>query len=447
MTSVSELAQGQVLVERYRLERQLGTGGMGVVWLACHVRTRRRVALKFVKSGGSVEQGRRLLREARAASVVRHPNIVEILDVVETSDGAPVIVMEHLEGRPLSALLIGEGKLSVERVAEVLLPVVSALGAAHAQGVVHRDIKPENVFLVEHPIATVKLLDFGVAKLTAEEGDAAATAALTSTGAIIGTPHYMAPEQIFGEREIDGRADIWALGLVMFRMLSGTLPTDAENVGQVMKLIVSGGIPSLAEVAPTVPADVVQLVDRMVSRSLRTRLSDLTEVLEVLRRYSSVEVPSFERRAQRHPVPEEEGQNVVTVTADGQRSNRPEVQPSKVGRRGGRPIWFLGVAVAIGAVVAASLNGGQQGETLLSARTPSIAILAPAKTTVAPVLAPSAESIPPINAEPSASSVASSAVLVRPSSGRPTPPKPVASSATPTPSVEPEPTVRVETQF
>ena len=240
------LEPNSIVAERYRLERRLGTGGMGVVWLAQQTKTKKWVALELAKHVGSPEQAKRLHREARAWSVIRHPNVREVYDVLEEEDGSPIIVMEYLEGRPLSALLVDEGKLSIEHAAEILLPVISAVGTAHALGIVHRDLKPDNIFLVEQPAKGIKVVDFGIAKLTATEGDAAETAGITSTGSIVGTPHYMAPEQVFGERRIDYRADVWALGLLTYRMLSGVLPTEAENVGQVMKIIVSRGIPSPA---------------------------------------------------------------------------------------------------------------------------------------------------------------------------------------------------------
>jgi serine/threonine-protein kinase len=171
--------------------------------------------------------------------------------------------------------------------------VVSAVGAAHALGIVHRDLKPENIFIEAGPPRMVKVLDFGVAKLTAAEGDAAATAGLTESGALVGTPYYMSPEQAFGERDVDHRTDVWALGLILYRCLSGVLPTRAENVGQVFKSIVARPIRPLAQAAPEVPADVAALVDKMLSRARRHRSGDLHEVTAVLERYTDVRAPEF----------------------------------------------------------------------------------------------------------------------------------------------------------
>ena len=266
---------------------------MGVVWAATHATTRGKVALKLVKRAGSDEVRARMLREARASCAVRHPHVREIYDVLETDDGTPMMVMEYLAGESLATRLDRDGTLPLSEAAALVLPVVSAVGAAHALGIVHRDLKPENIFLDEGPPPTVKVLDFGIAKLTAHEGAAAATAALTSSGALLGTPYYMSPEQTFGEKDLDHRTDVWALGLILYRCLSGVLPTQADNVGQVFKNIVARPLRPLAQAAPDLPPDVAALVDRMLSRARKNRPSDLHEVAEVLERHTEVRAPAF----------------------------------------------------------------------------------------------------------------------------------------------------------
>ena len=228
---------GAEIADRYVLARLIGEGGMGTVWAAEDTQTGDRVALKFMK--GNVvtpEQQRRFMREARAAGAVDHAAVVEVLDVVELEDGSPVIVMEHLEGESLAERLDRHGSLPLGDVATIMQTVVSAVGTAHAVGVVHRDLKPENIFLAKGKDGTeeVKVLDFGIAKLTALDGEAAQSTSLTGSGTILGTPHYMAPEQMFGEKDIDHRADIWAIGVMLYEALSGVLPTQADNVGQVL---------------------------------------------------------------------------------------------------------------------------------------------------------------------------------------------------------------------
>jgi hypothetical protein len=159
------LSAGVVVAARYRLDHRLGEGGMGEVWAATHAITRRRVAMKFLKGSASLrpEMRQRFLREARAASMVRHPNVVEVLDVFEVGGGVPVMVMDLLSGETLGARLARDKVLAVDEVAGLLLPVVEAVEAAHAMGIVHRDLKPDNIFLTKGEGSVIKVLDFGIA--------------------------------------------------------------------------------------------------------------------------------------------------------------------------------------------------------------------------------------------------------------------------------------------
>jgi serine/threonine protein kinase len=288
---------GAIIARRYRLERCLGEGGMGVVFRATHVVTRKPVALKFLKRRPDEEATtvQRFLREARAACAVRHPSVVEIYDVLELDDGSPVMVMELLSGETLAKRLEREKSVSLPEVARIMVNVCSAVGCAHSRGIVHRDLKPENIFLSETPTRTmVKVLDFGIAKLTASEGDAAHTGITTGTGTILGTPYYMAPEQLFGEKDIDHKADIWALGVILYEALYGERPTQAANIGQIYKIVMTGAMTPLAVRAPHLPADVLELVSRMLSRDRAERPADLQEVLAVLAAYTNEHVPVIE---------------------------------------------------------------------------------------------------------------------------------------------------------
>ncbi|WP_437990416.1 protein kinase domain-containing protein [Sorangium sp. So ce145] len=284
---------GAVVAGRYRLERLLGEGGMGVIWAASHTLTGKPFALKFVK-GGAVRGvvGMRLLREAKLASSVRHPNVVEVHDV-EIEGGAPVMVMELLSGESLASRLRREPRLPLGEVASIFLPVISAVGTAHALGIVHRDLKPENIFLVDGSSERVKVLDFGIAKLTATSGQDAQTTGLTESGTRLGTPCYMSPEQTFGDRQIDHRTDNWSLGLILYECLSGVLPTRADNAGQVFKIIVTGAIPPLEKVAPDVPRELARVVGRLLSTDRQARLSDLSEVARALAPFAQGAAPSF----------------------------------------------------------------------------------------------------------------------------------------------------------
>jgi serine/threonine protein kinase len=222
-----ELSTGRVILGRFRLERELGHGGMGTVWAATHTLTGKSLALKFLKasSAGDETARRRFFREARSACAVRHPHVVSVHDVIELDDGAPVMVMDLLEGESLRARLDRENTISLELLRPIVIQVLSALEALHAQGIVHRDLKPDNVFLCSAAGEGVKLLDFGIAKHVARDEasteGATDTGALTGTGAMLGTPFYMAPEQAFGEKDIDARVDLWAIGIVLYECLAG----------------------------------------------------------------------------------------------------------------------------------------------------------------------------------------------------------------------------------
>jgi hypothetical protein len=289
-----ELAAGVLIRERYRLERLIGQGGMGVVWAGEDVVAHGPVALKFLQDGaGDPDAAKRLMREARAVSAVRHPNVVQTLEVLELEDGSPVLIMELLTGESLRELLQRTPRLSLRELAEIMVPVVSAVGAAHALGIVHRDLKPENIFVARSgPDRIVKILDFGIAKLTALDGDAMRSTGNT-TGAVLGTPAYMAPEQVFGESDLDHRADIWALGLILYQGLSGVLPTEGTNVGQVLKNVLARPFEPLEQLVPEVPAGVARLVARMLSRERSDRPEDLREVLEILAPHAGERAPDF----------------------------------------------------------------------------------------------------------------------------------------------------------
>ena len=285
------LAPGAVVYGRYELETVLGEGGMGAVWGAHHTVTRRRVALKFLKRKGA-EHARRFLREARIVGALKHPNVVTIYDILHEGDDPPVMVMDWLVGEPLSGRLAREGTIPLGDLARIMTQVADAVETAHRHGVVHRDLKPENIFLCrESPQdpKEVKVLDFGIAKLTAVSGDAAKTAGLTTTGDLLGTPYYMAPEQVFGDKEMDHRADIWSLGVILYQCLAGRRPFEGENVGQILKAITMDAVAPLASVRRDLPSDLTSLVDRMLAREKEKRPEDLSGLLRVLSALSGVE--------------------------------------------------------------------------------------------------------------------------------------------------------------
>ncbi|MFI5297540.1 MAG: serine/threonine-protein kinase, partial [Polyangiales bacterium] len=256
-----ELVAGLLIADRYRLDRRLGMGGMGEVWAATHTVTGRASALKFVRTrvDSGEESKQRFEREARASTAVSHPNVIEVRDYFWLEDGTPVMVMDLLAGESLRDRLTRAGRLTVEETCTILAQVISAVGAAHAAGVVHRDLKPDNIFLArsDDGAEVAKVLDFGVAKLI---GASELPAQLTEPGVIMGTPWYMAPEQASGEHDVDERADVWAIGVIAYECLSGDRPVRGDNLGKVLLQVLSGSIAPLATVTEGVPADLIALV-------------------------------------------------------------------------------------------------------------------------------------------------------------------------------------------
>ncbi len=329
---------GDVVADKYRLVRRLGAGGMGAVWHATHVVTRRPVALKFLLSSrhGDVNARARLLREARAAAAVGHPAVVTVHDVIEVG-GAPVLVMDLLDGESLRERLEREGRLSPRVAVEIALAILSVLSAAHASGIVHRDLKPENVFIPEGGPSQARLLDFGIAKITRTDGLQGLS---TETGAMLGTPHYMAPEQAFGEKDVDGRADLWALGVLLYECLSGKRPIDGENFGQILRAMTECKVTPLSRVAPDVPPGLAEVVDALlVERGARPAEADA--VSRQLRSLS-------DGLSEAQPTPSEPG-GAKTEAATGEPVTREAPRPrGRWGRAGG--IAVLASAVVLAAV-------------------------------------------------------------------------------------------------
>jgi eukaryotic-like serine/threonine-protein kinase len=311
--SSSGAAPGALFANRYRLERTLGEGGTGVVWAAVDTETNQRVALKLLKpeAVSRTDARGRLRREGRIAAALSHPNLVQVHGIVENADGTPAIVMELLEGQSLADHLHQERKLTLSQTAYVLLPALMALKALHAKGLIHRDLKPANIFLHRSketgtPAVQVKLLDLGLVKALSLGKLALDTATLTVSGMMVGTPHYMAPEQILGESNVDQRVDVFAAGVVIYECLTGDRPTEAENLGQVLKKVLAANFPPLSEVMPECPQELSDLVKSMLAKEPADRPDSLDGAIAVLTRYADVsdtlEVPvrvSLSYRARR----------------------------------------------------------------------------------------------------------------------------------------------------
>lgn len=259
---------GSVLGEKYRVVREIGRGGMGVVFEAEHVDLGKRVAIKLMleKYANDSEALARFQREALAASRIGNGHIIDVSDIGTAPDGRTYVVMELLEGSPLAHEIETGGPMSPRRAIHIMRQVLRAVGAAHAKSIVHRDLKPDNIFLVtkDDQRDFVKLLDFGISKVMDPDLQVAATK-LTTTGVVIGTPLYMAPEQAMGS-EVDHRADIYACGVILYEMLAGRPPFDGATYAVLVSKLLTQDPAPLASVRPGLPAALVAAVHRALDK-------------------------------------------------------------------------------------------------------------------------------------------------------------------------------------
>ncbi|HEY6785667.1 MAG TPA: protein kinase, partial [Gemmatimonadales bacterium] len=259
----------RALGSAYTVDSEIGRGGMGVVYNARDERLKRRVAIKVLPPELAFREEIRLrfLREAETAARLSHPHIVPIFSVGEGPDGLVYFVMAFVDGEPLSGKLQRRGTLPPEEARRIMLETVDALGAAHAVGIVHRDVKPDNI-LLEGSRGRVMVTDFGIAKaLTSSTGPGT----LTGTGVAIGTPHYMSPEQALGEREIDGRSDLYSLGVVGYQMLVGELPFSAPTVPGLLMKQITEEAPDITSKRSDCPSELSACVMRCLDKDPEKR--------------------------------------------------------------------------------------------------------------------------------------------------------------------------------
>jgi eukaryotic-like serine/threonine-protein kinase len=284
-----QLAIGDVVAGKYRLERMLGEGGTGLVVLARHVTLGQPVAIKFLRPAlATNEVILRFEREARAISRLESEYIVAVLDVGQLPDGDPFMVMEHLEGQDL-ACVIKERRLSPEAAVDCMVQVCEALREAHASGVIHRDLKPANLFLTQSSdgVPHVKVVDFGISKVTDPRMLGKNVSDVTNASTVLGSPRYMAPEQLRSSRDVDARCDVWSVGAVLYQLLSGRLAFDGEtNVQASMRVLTSDATP-LGQVAPQLPPELCRAVDRCLERDLGRRWGSVAELQDALLPFAS----------------------------------------------------------------------------------------------------------------------------------------------------------------
>src|SRR5579859_5461013 len=269
---------------KYEVMRLIGRGGMGSVWEGRHNSLGTRVAIKFIDPEyvESQEACARFVTEARAAATIQSKHAIQIFDHGVTDDGRPYIVMELLQGEPLDKRIDRLGRISLPETARILAQVCRALQRAHDAGIIHRDLKPENIFLVRSPDddeEIAKVLDFGIAKFKAPP-DQQGVSSSTKTGAVLGTPYYMAPEQARGLRSIDYRADLWSLGIIAYKCVTGVLPFEGESVGDLLVKICTAPPPVPSHVLHGLPPAFDAWFARTMEREPARRFTNATELAD-----------------------------------------------------------------------------------------------------------------------------------------------------------------------
>ena len=279
----TKIEPGVVLAGKYRVERVLGEGGMGFVVAARHLQLGQRVALKFLLPEALANEQfvARFRQEARAAATINSEHVARVIDVSEMENGAPYMVMEYLEGQDLGAVLEQRGQLEVGQAAGYMIEACEALAQAHSAGIVHRGLKPSNLFLAKRPggIPIIKVLDFGISKAKMEDEEARR---LTATHTVMGTPHYMSPEQIRSTRDVDPRSDIWSLGVILYELLTGRLPFDGESAAAIIASISIDPARSLLEFRNDCPPAFEAAIAKCLAKKREDRFENVADFAKAL---------------------------------------------------------------------------------------------------------------------------------------------------------------------
>ncbi|MSP23666.1 MAG: serine/threonine protein kinase [Myxococcales bacterium] len=357
------MESGDLVSGKYRLQHLLGAGSMGSVWAARNELTNHDFAVKFLlpELAKNEEALNRFFLEARACGQIRHPAIVDVYDMGRADDGSPYLVMELLEGEGMDARIARQGRLRTVDVCRYMSLVARGLEEAHMRGLIHRDLKPGNIFFAIDKSGEVypRVLDFGISKdTTPEQFDIVKT----NAGAVLGSPAYMSPEQARGELDVDARTDLWALGVILYEALTGEIPFDANNYNALMLKIITEPHQSVIERCLDVPAEISEVVDRLLEKDRSARIRSAGELADRLERIymrlTDTPLTLPERHTSIPPMGGDGSTQRAWKKGSGQRGSWQKGTGRKDGRTGTSAI-LIGAAVAVlgivgGAVVVAN---------------------------------------------------------------------------------------------
>jgi serine/threonine-protein kinase len=336
MQTQAAVVPGQIIAGKYRVERLLGQGGMGIVLAATHLQLEEQVAIKLLHAHASTpDVVSRFLREAKASLRIRSEHVVRVMDVGTLDDGAPYIVMEYLDGRDLAAELAVRRALGIEETIDHVVQACAALAEAHQQGIVHRDLKPANLFLTRRADGStcVKVVDFGISKILGNSTSA------TRTGGILGSPLYMSPEQLTSAKDVDGRSDVWALGVILYELLAGAPPFLGEDLPQICVAILQAPLPPLGAYRGDLPPGLEGIIARCLERDRSNRFQSVTDLGRALLPYASlrvrhsyggfVETVPTEQRSTAAPLPTDPRASAAAIPApyDTRAATGPSISP------------------------------------------------------------------------------------------------------------------------
>jgi serine/threonine protein kinase len=385
--SIPRFRPGDVIANKYRVDQVLGCGGMAWVLRATHLQLNQTVALKFLRFTATREGVARFFQEGRAAARVSSEAVTRILDVDTLPDGSPFLVMEFLDGRDLEKVVAEPGTIDVSTAVDFTIQACEGLAEVHAAGIVHRDLKPANLFLTRKRNGSIrmKLLDFGISKFAAGGPFGAHESPVTSTQALMGSPVYMAPEQMRSTKHVDGRADIWSLGVILYELLAGgRSPFQGETLPEVCMRVMRETPTPLEAMRADLPAGLAAVVSRCLEKEPKDRFSSAASLALALAPYASYEGQLLARRMQRRPSnPPRPYPALPPVTAPPRRTSEPPRRSSAPPRLArverAAPAWtglalaalFMGVSMAS---FAAGVSVARQPGVTIASASPSLGV-------------------------------------------------------------------------